>query len=139
MTSYTRLASSQLEQDLMNLFFGPTTKTSSANFPKYNVYRNLDNSPYISHMEFALAGYSRSDLEIKVEKGYLIIEGKVDKNLDSSREYDYRGVARRDFTSSFKLGENVEIKNATFSEGLLTITLEKIVPEEQKPRLIPIG
>ena len=138
MTSYTRLAPSQLEQDLMNLFFGPTTKTSTANFPKYNVYRNLDHSPYISHMEFALAGYSKSDLEIKVEKGYLIVEGKVDKNLDSSREYDYRGVARRDFTSSFKLGENVEIRNATFSEGLLTITLEKVVPEEQKPKLITI-
>ena len=138
MTSYTRLAPSQLEQDLMNLFFGPTTKTSTANFPKYNVYRNLDNSPYTSYMEFALAGYSKSDLEIKVEKGYLIVEGKVDKNLDSSREYDYRGVARRDFTSSFKLGENVEIRNATFSEGLLTITLEKVVPEEQKPKLITI-
>jgi molecular chaperone IbpA len=73
-----------------------------------------------------------------VEKGYLIVEGKVDKNLDSSREYDYRGVARRDFTSSFKLGENVEIRNATFSEGLLTISLEKVVPEEQKPKLITI-
>jgi|LakMenE18May11ns_1017448.scaffolds.fasta_scaffold9958043_7 molecular chaperone IbpA len=133
--SRKRVEPSELEKQLMDTFFG--TSSSSVNFPKYNVYRNMDGNPYITYMEFALAGYKKEDLDIKLEGGYLHVLGKGGADI-KDREYSHRGMARRDFDVKFYIEKDVEVKSAKFSDGLLTIELEKLVPEEKKPKSIQI-
>lgn len=132
-------ASMKHEQDLLNMamsmFDAPKSQTS---FPKYNVYRMLDGSPYTYFMEFALAGYDKSSLDVKMDNGHLVVSSKTDSEKKEGREYTYRGMARRDFSSRFYVGKDVEVRGAKFSDGLLTVELEKLVPEEQKPRSIEI-
>lgn len=132
-------ASMKHEQDLLNMAMSmldaPKSQTS---FPKYNVYRMLDGSPYTYFMEFALAGYDKSSLDVKMDNGHLVVSSKTDSDKKEDREYTYRGMARRDFSSRFYVGKDVEVRGAKFSDGLLTVELEKLVPEEQKPRSIEI-
>ncbi len=112
---------------------------NSASFPKYNVYRTLDGSPYTYFLEIALAGYDKSSLHVKMESGgYLTVSSKTDSEKREEREYIRRGMARRDFSSKFYVGEDIEVRNAKFTDGLLTVELEKLIPEEQKPRTIEV-
>lgn len=133
--SRKRLEPSELEKQLMDTFFG--SSSSSVNFPKYNIYRNMDGNPYLTYMEFALAGYKKEDLDIKLEGGYLYVSGKGAADA-KEREYSHRGMARRDFNVKYYIEKDVEVKSAKFSDGLLTIELEKLVPEEKKPKSIEI-
>ena len=127
------------ERDLLNMAMSMMEPSrAQATFPKYNVYRMLDGSPYTYFMEFALAGYDRASLDVKMDKGYLIVSSKSDSVEKEEREYTHRGMARRDFSTKFYVGEDVEVRGAKFSDGLLTVELEKLVPEEQKPRTIEI-
>jgi len=106
---------------------------------KYNVYRMLDGSPYTYFMEFALAGYDKASLDAKMDNGHLVISSKTDSKEKEDREYTHRDiVARQDFSSRFYVGTDVEVRSAKFVDGLLTIELENVVPEEQKPRSISI-
>ena len=133
--SRKRLEPSELEKQLMDTFFG--SSSSSVNFPKYNIYRNMDGNPYLTYMEFALAGYKKEDLDIKLEGGYLYVSGKGAADA-KDREYSHRGMARRDFNVKYYIEKDVEVKSAKFSDGLLTIELEKLVPEEKKPKSVEI-
>ena len=133
--SRKRLEPSELEKQLMDTFFG--SSSSSVNFPKYNIYRNMDGNPCLTYMEFALAGYKKEDLDIKLEGGYLYVSGKGAADA-KEREYAHRGMARRDFNVKYYIEKDVEVKSAKFSDGLLTIELEKLVPEEKKPKSIEI-
>lgn len=128
------------EKDLLNMAMSmlESTEPSQPSFPKYNVYRMLDGSPYVSFMEFALAGYDKSSLDVKMDNGYLVVSSKTNSDKKEDREYTYRGMARRDFSTRFYVGKGVEVRNAKFSDGLLTVELEKLVPEEQKPKTIEI-
>jgi molecular chaperone IbpA len=105
-------------------------------FPKYNVYRMLDGSPYNHFMEFALAGYDKASLDVKMDNGHLVVSSKTDSDKKEDREYTHRGMARRDFSSRYYVGKDVEVRGAKFADGLLTVELEKLVPEEQKPRSV---
>lgn len=127
------------EQDLLSMAMSMLEPTRPVvSFPKYNVYRMLDGSPYTYFMEFALAGYNRASLDVKMDNGHLVVSSKTDSDKKEEREYTYRGMARRDFSTKFYVGEDVEVRSAKFSDGLLTVELEKLVPEEQKPRSISI-
>jgi len=130
-----RLEPTELEKQLTDMFFGTTS--SSVSFPKYNIYRTMDGNPYVTFMEFALAGYKKEDLDVKIEGGYLYVSGKGDSEA-KDREYSHRGMARRDFNVKFYLDKDVEVRSAKFSDGLLTIELEKLIPEEKKPKSIDI-
>ena len=132
-------ASMKREQDLLSMAMSMLEPTRPVvSFPKYNVYRMLDGSPYTYFMEFALAGYNRASLDVKMDNGHLVVSSKTDSDKKEEREYTYRGMARRDFSTKFYVGEDVEVRSAKFSDGLLTVELEKLVPEEQKPRSISI-
>lgn len=127
------------EQDLLEMAMNMLEPVGSQSaFPKYNVYRMLDGSPYTYFMEFALAGYDKSSLDVKMDNGYLIVSSRTSTEKKEEREYTHRGMARRDFSRKFYVGTNIEIRKAKFSDGLLTIELEKLVPEEQKPKPIEI-
>ena len=111
----------------------PNTSQESG-FPPYNI-RKIDDYKYI--IELALAGFSESDIEVEVADGTLTVRSKEDKSTDEN-QYVHRGIAKRAFSKSWTLSDDVIVKGAEFNNGLLNISLEKVVPEEKKPRLIPI-
>ena len=111
----------------------PNTSQESG-FPPYNI-RKVDDYKYI--IELALAGFSESDIEVEVADGTLTVRSKEDKSTDEN-QYVHRGIAKRSFSKSWTLSDDVIVKGAEFDNGLLNISLEKVVPEEKKPRLIPI-
>ena len=118
----------QLDRWFMN------RRTTSA-FPPYDVKR-VDENKYV--IELAVAGYNREELDIKVEKDTLIIKGENQEKDINPQDYVHKGIARRNFTQSFTLGEYMIVTSASFDNGMLVINLEREIPEEAKPKTIKI-
>ena len=108
----------------------------NSNYPPYNLSR--DGDTYI--LEMALAGFHQDQLEVKYEEGVLTVGTTKgwEQDLDEDK-YIHRGIAARTFTRKFTLSDDVVVKGADFKNGLLIITMERIVPDEKKARVIPIG
>jgi len=105
-------------------------------FPYYNIVKQ-DKNKY--DIEIALAGYNKKDINIDLEEGVLSIESKKDEKEDTKDgEVIHKGIAKRYFKKSFTIAEDVEVKGAELKDGLLTVSLERIVPEHKKPRTISI-
>lgn len=111
-----------------------TSDNSASTYPPYNIEMLDENSYAIS---LALAGFSLDELEIKVEKGVLSVAGqKVSKE---KRHYLYQGIANRNFERKFNLADHIEVTGADLTNGLLTISLVKEIPEAMKPKTIAIN
>jgi molecular chaperone IbpA len=111
-----------------------TLPIKQSSFPPYNLLK-VDDDTY--KVELALAGYSKEDVEITVEKDLLKVKSieKVDEDTD---EVLHQGIAKRLWTQQFVLGEYMVVKGADLKDGLLTITVERQIPEELKPKTIKI-
>ena len=110
---------------------------SGVTYPPYNIERTSENHYRIS---LAVAGFAEKDLLVEVKEGVLSVQGKRDGDKDGTQtRYLHQGIAGRAFERRFQLAENVEVKGAQLENGLLHIELERIVPEEKKPRRITIG
>lgn len=105
--------------------------SNTTNFPPYNVIRKDDKTI----LEFALAGYSKDEIQIVTEGNKLTISGKRD---DEEEDYSFKGIAYRAFTKTFILGEYTKVSKAEFINGLLRVEVEQVIPEEKKPKQIPI-
>jgi molecular chaperone IbpA len=104
------------------------------NYPPYNIERLADERYQIS---LAVAGFAPSDIVITAEQNVVTIEGiKPDK---AERDFLYRGISTRNFKRQFNLADYVQVKSATFDNGLLKIELLREVPEAMKPRRISIN
>jgi molecular chaperone IbpA len=110
-----------------------SNKKTTSQFPPYNV-KKVDEDNYT--IELAVAGYYREDLEIKVEKDTLTI--KSEKEKDEKSNFLHRGIAGRNFTQHFTLGEYMIVKSASLENGLLLINIERELPDEAKPKTIKI-
>lgn len=108
--------------------------TVNSTYPPYDI-EVLDENRYT--ITLAVAGFERGELDISVENNVLAIRGS--KDADDERNYLYQGIAHRSFDRKFNLADYVEVKTAGFNNGLLTINLEKQVPEAMKPRTIVIN
>jgi len=108
---------------------------SGVSYPPYNIERTDENHYRIS---LAVAGFAEKDLAVEVKEGVLSVAGKRDPEKEGPR-YLHQGIAGRSFERRFQLAENVEVKGAQLENGLLHVELERIVPEEKKPRRIVIG
>jgi molecular chaperone IbpA len=104
-------------------------------YPPYNIERTDENHYQIS---LAVAGFAEQELSVEVREGVLTVQGKRTPDSDKAH-YLYQGIAGRSFERRFQLAENVEVRGARLENGLLHIDLERIVPEEKKPRRIEIG
>lgn len=109
---------------------------SALSFPPYDI-EQVDESRY--RIEMAVAGFSEDDLDIVFNEGALIVKSARDEERDDKRTFLHRGIARRPFERRFQLAEHIKVAGATMENGLLTIDLEREVPEELKPRTIKIG
>ena len=103
---------------------------SSTGFPPYNIRKEGD---YHYVIEMALAGFSKEDIEVEVADGTLSV--RSDKKDDVADNL-YRGISFRKFNRKFTLSDDIVVNDAALDNGMLTINLERIVPEEKKPRLI---
>jgi molecular chaperone IbpA len=105
-------------------------------YPPYNIERTGENHYRIT---LAVAGFAEKDLEVEVREGVLTVQGKRAEEKEGETAYLHRGIAGRAFERRFQLAENVEVKGARLENGLLHVDLERVVPEEKKPRRIQIG
>jgi molecular chaperone IbpA len=102
-------------------------------YPPYNIKKTGENTYVI---EMAVAGFGKQDLELELQDGILTVKGSV---TAEDGEYIVKGIAERAFTRTFTLADAIEIKNADLVNGMLKIWLERFIPEEKKPKVIPIG
>jgi molecular chaperone IbpA len=110
---------------------------TSTGFPPYNIRKGGD---YTYAIEMALAGFSKNDIEIEVAEGLLTVRS-IKENDETNEEYDskiYRGISYRKFNRKFTLADDIVVNDASLENGMLEITLERIVPDAKKPRIIKV-
>jgi molecular chaperone IbpA len=105
-------------------------------YPPYNIERGDENHYRVT---VAVAGFAEKDLAIEVRDGVLTVTGKRETAPDLKPSYSHQGIAGRAFERSFQLAEHVEVRGARLENGLLHIELERVIPEEKKPRKIAIN
>ena len=87
----------------------------------------------------ALAGFDKKEIEIEFAEGVLTVKSLKDKDTGATDDYTlYKGISQRNFNRKFTLADDIVVKGAELKNGMLTINLERIVPEEKKPQLIEV-
>ena len=107
---------------------------NATNYPPYNIIKE---SETIWKIEVAVAGFDESELDVEIISNELVVTGAKEKTNEVVN-YLHQGIGGRDFERTFALAENVEVKGAQVKNGILTVTLEHIVPESAKPKKIAI-
>ena len=124
------------DRTLDRLFDYVTHQAESTGYPPYNIQKTED---YKFEIEMALAGFDKKDIEIEVAEGVLTVKSLKDKDTGATDDYTlYKGISQRNFTRKFTLADDIVVKGAELNNGMLTINLERIVPEEKKPQLIEV-
>jgi molecular chaperone IbpA len=109
---------------------------SGTNYPPYNIIKTGENS---FEVQIAVAGFGEGEIDITVNDGNLVVTGNKDSEVETdTTAYLYRGISARRFVRSFSLADYVEVVNAVSRNGILSITLERKIPEELKPKTIAI-
>jgi molecular chaperone IbpA len=119
-------------------FFDMDT-TRDSGYPPYNI-RKINEAQYV--IEIALAGFSKDDIEVEVTEGTLTIRSKKleEQTVEVSEDsYVHKGIAKRSFLRCWTLSDDMVVGGADLKDGMLVINLEKVIPDEKKPRLINIG
>jgi molecular chaperone IbpA len=119
---------------LFDLLNGSTQWTTEDNYPPYNIERRGEDRYQIS---LALAGFTPDEVTITAEQNVLTVEGA--KSQKSEHQYLYQGISARPFRRTFNLADYVQVRGASFTNGLLKIELVREVPEATKPRRIAIN
>ena len=134
------MTNSTLFQDFLNRSVGwehllnsVACTSNRSNFPPFNIVKDSEGT----QIQLALAGYSSDDISVTVQDKILTISSSgVDKQDDV--EYNYRGVAKRAFTTKFSLGQYHEVKDVSMRDGMLYVSTEEILPEEKKLKTFTI-
>ena len=113
---------------------------SVANFPPYNIVKTGENT---YDVELALAGFTKDDIIVEYKENLLTVKSKPNKDpADEVEKYDdgvqHRGISKRMFTRTFTIANDVEVKGAELKDGLLKVSMERIIPEHKKAKLIDI-
>jgi len=110
-----------------------------SNFPPYNIVKTGKNT---YDVELALAGFSKDDIEVQYEDNMLTVKSKQKDEKSEEKDEDgnilHRGISKRWFSKSFTIADDVEVKGAELKDGLLKISMERIIPEGKAPRTIEI-
>ena len=106
---------------------------SSNSYPPYNISK-IDENNYV--IEMALAGFGKADLEIELTNGELTIKSKKKDGSEKNHNLIHQGISQRSFVRKFTLSDEILVKNAEMKDGMLTIKLERFIPESKKPKII---
>ena len=113
-----------------------TAAASTTNYPPYNIVKIGDNTYEI---QVAVAGFTQGEVTVNVNEGQLVITGEKDNtDLPEGHVYEHQGISARRFIRTFTLADYVEVTEATSRDGILTVTLERQIPEAMKPKTIAI-
>ena len=126
---FDRLLSTMEEFDKM------FENTKTPTYPPYNIVK-FDENNY--EIQIAVAGFDKNDITIETNRDVLTVNG-VSQKAETEVNYLHHGLAARDFRHTFRLSDTVVVNNADIVNGVLKINLENVIPEEKKPRKIPIG
>ena len=108
----------------------------ATNFPPYNIVKTGDNTYDI---ELALAGFNKKDIEVEYKENLLTVKSKKqEETKDEDGNVIHRGISKRMFSKSFTIANDVEVKGAELKDGLLKVSMERIIPEHKKAKLIDI-
>jgi len=113
----------------------------SINVPNYPPYNIIKTGKYTYDIQVALAGYGKKDVDVSFENSILTIKSVKDKDEKEVEDNDgvlHKGIAKRMFTKSFTIADEVEIKGAELKDGLLIVSMERVIPEHKKARTIKI-
>jgi len=108
-------------------------------YPPYNIEKHGEDQYQIT---LAVAGFNEADLDITLKDDTLSVSGKIQKTeegKDQEQNFLHRGIATRSFERTFRLADHIRVEDAKLENGLLSIALVREVPEEKKPRMIPIN
>ena len=108
-------------------------KTNSQAYPPYDLLK-LDEDTY--RLSVAVAGFTKDDVDVSVDNGTLVIKGEIIEVTDA--EIVHKGIATRKFVRSFALGEYMEVTGADLKDGMLHVSIDRVIPEEKKPKTIKI-
>jgi molecular chaperone IbpA len=110
---------------------------STQNYPPYNILKTGDETVEV---QVAVAGFSSGEIDVKVQEDTLVITGEkyATDATGTHHEYIHQGISSRRFIRAFPMAENVEVLAAVVKDGILTVKLERIVPESKKPKSIAI-
>lgn len=103
-------------------------------YPPYNIRKVSDNKYQI---ELAVAGFGKQDIELELADNKLIVKGSTSNEADNS-DYLFKGIGMRAFTRTFAIDDHIEVESAELVNGMLKVILEKLVPENKKPKKIKI-
>ena len=109
--------------------------SNTQKYPPYNIIKTGENTYLI---ELAVAGFKEEDFDIELHDGILTVKANVSA-VDEDAEYIFKGIAARSFERSFTLADTMEVDSVKLEQGMLTIRLVNIIPDEKKPRKILIG
>lgn len=104
------------------------------NYPPYNIRKTGDNTYTI---EMAVAGFGQSEIDIEINGDKLVVRGNTSSDNEGG-DYLFKGIAARAFTRSFALDDHIEVKDAELLNGMLKIVLERLIPEEKKPKKVHV-
>jgi len=107
----------------------------NTSYPPYNLIKH-DGSNY--EIEIALAGFKANEIEVSTEQNILKVASKIEKR-DSERNYLHKGLSKRAFSNTWQLSDDVKVVGVDFVDGLLSISLEKIIPEHQKKTVYTVS
>ena len=110
--------------------------TIAGQYPPYNIVKE---STEKWRIELALAGWNKDDIEVSTQQNVLLVKSKVQESKPDAEEYAHKGVAARTFSRGFNLSDDVEIGSIKHENGLLSIELNKIIPEHQKHKVYEIA
>lgn len=109
--------------------------TNSGNYPPYDIVKTAEETYEI---RIAAAGFRQNEIEVEVKDGQLVVHGSHNTELREDVEYLHHGISNRSFIRTFSLSDYVEVKAAIMRDGVLTIRLEREIPEAMKPKKIAI-
>lgn len=119
-----------------DLFNAALRSDQTAGYPPYDIIRDAEGR---YRVVMAVAGFREQELNVTVQENALTMSGRVENPVDDqSLTWLHRGIARRAFERTFRLADHVQVTAAALKDGLLTVQLEQIVPDEAKPRMVPI-
>src|SRR5215471_21055732 len=120
---------------VFDLLDSVASQSGSNGYPPYNIEKTADNAYRIV---MAVAGFAEAELNVTQKENELLVTGQSAPNADEGKQYLYRGIAGRNFERRFQLADHVKVSGAKLASGLLTIELERVIPEEKKARAIAI-
>ena len=135
----------RLEKDLNDIIetllfptrFAKTFTGNGTSYPPYNIIKLDDNKTVV---EIAVAGFSSDEVDVTVENNYLKISGKKkESETASTATYLYKGIGTRAFEKAFALSKDAKVDSADYADGILSVVVSYEIPEEKKPKQIPVN